>query len=134
MICGIPSDKVEELWDVVSPLIESAMSRDAYPTNDILSKLLSSDMQLWMCGTDKGSDLSICITEIAESPIGNICRVRYIAGSQVREWLGELSDTIEPWAKANGCVMIETYGRKGWERYSKEYGYEFLYSCTGKRI
>lgn len=116
VITGVPKRDIPLIWNQVEPLVNKALAtgRGELWACDVLTLLLSGDMQLW-AAFDGQAVKAICITEIVTFPRLKICRVAYVAGSGMRAWLGEI-DLIKAWAKSHGCQEIWGGGRKGWSR------------------
>jgi hypothetical protein len=49
---------------------------------------------------------------------------QWLIGGDLGQVLGEMRETIEAWARAQGCTRLLGAGRRGWERVLKPYGYE----------
>jgi hypothetical protein len=90
----------------------------------VLQRLKDREMQLWMCG-----DEAIAVTEIMVMPDFKILAVPIIAGSNVAKWMPEFSDTMKEFGRIHDCKYIEGYGRKGWIKTMKEFGFK-EYSIT----
>jgi hypothetical protein len=46
----------------------------------------------------------------------------------------EFVHVLETWAKARGFEMIEFWGRKGWDRLMRPYGYKETFRIVQKRL
>lgn len=116
VITGVPKRDIPLIWNQVEPLVNKALAtgRGELWACDVLTLLLSGDMQLW-AAFDGQTVKAICITEIVTFPRLKICRFAYAAGSDMRVWAQHL-DTVKAWAKAHGCQEIWGGGRKGWSR------------------
>ena len=55
-----------------------------------------------------------------------------VAGSRFREWIGPMDGLIEQWARDCGAHKLETWGRKGWVRYARTFGWVGLGKDDGK--
>jgi len=52
----------------------------------------------------------------------------------MNEWLDELIETLEIFAKEQGCTHIEAYGRKGWVKAAEHLGFKESYTIITKEI
>jgi hypothetical protein len=86
----------------------------AVPEDEIHERLLDGRAHLW-CGRN-----SAAVTEITDD---NILRI-WMAGGNLREIMSRLPD-VEAFAKAVGCVGVETEGRGGWLRVLSQHGYVY---------
>ena len=48
----------------------------------------------------------------------------WIAGERMAEWLPMAQETIERYARDNGCTHLEGYGRKAWGRALQKFGWK----------
>jgi hypothetical protein len=118
---GIPHDQILSVWPGVVHWIEAACDTNGkYHQNDILTALLNRDMQLWTYGTD-----AVCVTEIIQYPRKKYARILIGTGRGRANWQ-HCRETIETWAKAQGCHGIESLARNGWKRIFKDYSQTHL--------
>ena len=132
MITPIPANFIGQVWPKVSHHVRSAIEyvESGFNEADILRLLDSRDMQLFVIGQYEGA----CVTQIVVYPQHKTCLIVALGGSGLNEWFDELMDTIEPWAKDQGCKFVEEFGRKGWARVGKARGYEQIYSVMRKSV
>ena len=69
-ISGIPSDRINEVWEDCEPYIEmgNGKSRDEMSVMDIYKRLSEARMQLWLVFDDNREIISVLTTEIIEYP------------------------------------------------------------------
>lgn len=131
----IPPDDVPKYWHDVFPLLAKPLNynRDGMLLSDVLNLLKEDRMQLWI--VVKGEELVAACTTQLMNPYGKkICRHVLMGGEGVREWLDDYLDTVESWAKAEGCCLIEAVGRPGWIRFGRPRGYEHTYTVIQKEL
>lgn len=130
MITPIPSYYVGIVWDKVAHLVERAIGHvdSGFLPDDILARLVSSDMQLWVIGEYRAA----CITQIVVYPQHKTCLVVALGGDGLSEWFDELMDEIESWASQMGCKFVEEFGRPGWQKIGKARGYSQVYTVMRK--
>ena len=135
-ISGIPSDRINEVWEECEPYIEMAngKSRDEMTSHDIYARLSEARMQLWLIFNDKKEIISVLTTEIIEYPQKTMCRIVTLGGKDLDIWVEEFLDTIEAWALEKGCVAMETVCRKGFIKKLERFGYENAYTVLVKEL
>lgn len=125
MVIGIPSHKINDIWAIVSPLIEVVTKRthDCYVPEDIKGFCESQAMQLWIA-LDGNDIKGVVTTEIIVYPRRKILRVVTVGGEGFDAWGEELSNTLDKYAAYVGCDGLEAIGRKGWIKKLSLLGYE----------
>lgn len=124
MLYGIQRDEINVVWPEVRPWLEQACatSRGKFDAEDIRAGLLAGEDQLWIWKTPTA--FAVGITRIANYPKKSVCTLRIVTGKNMDEWAVPCIQTIERWAKANGCADMELQARPGWERLLSRLGYE----------
>lgn len=118
---GVLAEDVNAVWGEVSPLVVAAISRSprVVDESDILSAIMSRDMQLWVA-EDSQDIKAVCVTQIIQWPRRKGAVLYLCAGKGMAEWIDFLP-VIESWAIFNGCDFIEASGRAGWEKVLKSW-------------
>lgn len=82
-------------------------------------RVFAGDWQLWLAwdGEAKG----VVLTSLADMVRGRVAVIKVCAGRDFRAW-AHLVETMEEWARANGCIGLETSGRPGFGRFLPGYG------------
>ena len=119
MISRVPPEDLYIVWEDVEKLIKKALD-GCYESKDIYNGLMQDRFQLFI-SWEKFKVESAVITEIAAYPRKKICRYFLAGGNNLDNWLIPIQETIEQFAKKNGCKAIEVAGRKGWLRKLKGY-------------
>lgn len=124
MLYGIERDEIGAVWDEVRPWIARACetSRGKFDADDIRSSLLDGTNQLWIWKTPTA--FAVGITCLSNYPQQRVCNLRIVTGTNMAEWYEPCIETIERWAKANGCDAMEFQARPGWERLLARRGYD----------
>lgn len=123
MLYGIQKHLIDEVWDEVRPWIAAACkaSRGKFDENDIRIDLLTGDNQLWIWRTPTAYAIGItCLANYAKQ---RVCQIRIVTGTNAAEWQETAIQTIEKWAKSNGCHAMELCARPGWSRRMRTSGY-----------
>ena len=77
-------------------------------------------MQLFISWNNDRVESAI-VTEIAKYPQSKVLRYFLAGGSNLDNWLDNLQQVVEKFAKLQNCTHIEFAGRKGWVRKLKGY-------------
>jgi hypothetical protein len=120
LICvGLDLDK----WDYVKDGLQAALDVDhnKYTLDDIKNALDAQRMQLW-CIHD-GVIKCVFVTEIVNYPNSKVLQCIALRGETPQEWIKLLLDSMYLYAKDNQCDVMETGGRKGWEKMFKQHGW-----------
>lgn len=122
---GIPSEKAEEFWPLVEPVLLRAifMTDGRHTAVTTRRAILDDRFQLW-CGF-KDSAMKECtfavVTEILSYPTGiQEISILFAAGDILPDNVSILG-LIEAWAISVGCTEAQLIGRKGWARVLKDY-------------
>lgn len=142
---GIKSNEIDieimpgkSIWDLIEPMVEEALEKGEdgkYSVLDVRNFIRAKDMQLWLMLDDTKEVFGCAITQLISYPNGKRLVYFVVAGKDISLWFDN-NQLIEDWAKKNGCLAVEFYGRKGWERFtlSKEYGYEPIQTVYRKAL
>ena len=132
-LVGVGSHQIDDYWDYVKPFVDKAMERSTTETTpQVFVALKNKSARLWL-SVKEGIIQSICIVQVTDRPKGRVCSIWICTGSNRKEWM-QFHDTIEAWAKANGCVRMRHEARKGWAREMKKYGYQMSHVIIEKEI
>ena len=135
-ISGIPSDRINEVWEDCEPYIEmgNGKSRDEMSVEDIYKRLSEARMQLWLVFNENREIISVLTTEIIDYPRKTVCRIVTLGGKDLDIWVQDWLETIEAWALENDCVAMETVCRKGFIKKLEKFGYENAYTVLVKEL
>lgn len=116
---GIDDEYLGAVWMRCVPMLKPALA-EGETLQDVLRRLYLKTAQLWI-GADETEIHVACVTEIVSKGERKYCNVWLAGGKGVNNWLWYL-DTIEEWAKAQGCdAMLIEKARTGWKRLLPEY-------------
>jgi len=121
-------------WPRVVPLLQKLIDR--LPRTGMTIEALARDIQtgrkrVWIWNDFE----AILLTTIAQQQNGRLyCSLSWAAGAGFLDCGDDLLPPIEEYAKTQGCFAVEIMGRKGWERLTKPYGYDFLFQSVMKEI
>jgi hypothetical protein len=107
-----------QLWEHYSPLLIKSLNRCADGTwgiDDVKQAVMDGQMQFWH------TDGAVVVTEILEFPRKKALNC-WLVGGTIPD-LAKLYDSLEAFAKANGCYAMYASGRKGWHKVLDAYGW-----------
>lgn len=94
--------------------------------DDILRFLLTGDMRLWLVFDRESSRIyGYVITEEKQYPQCKMLVCQYCAGEphHMKYVEEKMHGTLERFAHDAGCAGVEFFGRPGWGKHMKKYGY-----------
>jgi hypothetical protein len=121
-------------WDKVKDGLQKALDVDSnkYSLDDIKRAIEEKNMQLW-CIHD-GELLTAFVTQIINYPQKKVIECVALTGSNPAKWIGFLLSEMEKYAIENKCDLMETGGRKGWERLFKQHGWDSFHIKMSRSI
>jgi hypothetical protein len=115
---GVPAAAIGRVWPRVVPWIERALAEGLghLDSADLRAALDRREMQLWVARRDDAV-VAALVTEIVVYPRRKVCRFVLMGGKDGERdaWLPWLP-VLETWARAEGCDLVEIYGRPAWAR------------------
>jgi len=108
----IPPEYVSQFWPHVKNLIYSAFQRGGLGSfSAVEGDTLAGRALLWLAWDGKLH--GVAITQIQQTEFEKSCVILACGGTGISEWL-PLLETLERYAKSEGCKVIRLFGRKGW--------------------
>ena len=114
----VPKQDVFLIWTKVAPLLQKALD-GTYDIIDVEQGLQDNRFQLFI-SWNNGIESAV-ITEIAEYPKAKVLRYVLAGGTNLENWLEEIQEVIEKFAKKNHCTQLEVAGREGWLKKLKDF-------------
>lgn len=120
----VPSASVGGKWHLAEPWVRSAVDEYALleTAETYKARCLDRSAQLWLI-VDQDQVVGCGITEIYPTNKGMTCAVPVVAAVTMGDALVPVFDVIEAWAREQGCVRLQGYGRMGWVRALKPHGW-----------
>jgi hypothetical protein len=107
----------------LAPAIELTHGRD--DMTSIWRSLMLQQAQLWMAFDDEtDKPKGALVTRVEMYPLKKMMNYLYIGGNDLKEWHKDMLAAVEKFARAEGCRGMELVGRRGWDRFLKESGWE----------
>mgnify|MGYP003134367433 CR=1 FL=1 len=117
----VPVSEVDAIWDNIKH--EVARTNDkVFNDEDVKLFINEGIYTLWLIIENKTNDIiANFTTEYVFYPRDKICRIVTMSGNRMNDWVNETLSMIENWAKEQGCSYMDSYGRKGWKKFLKDY-------------
>lgn len=127
-VASIPADRVAGVWPLVAPLLAPAVDRsggriDLMTTFDWLEE---ARLLLWTASTDYDGTRRIraaFTTRIAHYPLKSMVVIECCGGSDMHLWVSTANEVFRGYAQKAGCAGVEIYGRAGWSRALRKFGW-----------
>ena len=121
----VPKEHIELVWDSIKGFADrcAKYTFGRFTAEDMLHGLLTKDQQLWIAFDDKGIH-AFWVTEVITYPQIKTLVMHFVGGEDFKEWQVNGFSELQKFAREMGCSKIESYGRPGWEKMWKDYGYE----------
>jgi hypothetical protein len=128
-----PSNVLDN-WGAVAPWILQAVG-DGVDASDVIyiqQQAMSGSAQIWVA--EKAHKIeAVLVTEVAFYGGQKTLVLRWLAGHASEDWIDYL-DYLENWAATNGYHRVEAWGRKGFEKVLRPYGYRHEFTVIGKPL
>ena len=113
------------VWKDVEGILDKAVDtiKDKSKVIDILIGIYEGIYVLWVVLDDEDKIVAAFTTRLIAYPRRKALAVDWVGGTQMKEWEDQWVDTMKRYANELDCSHIEGYGRKGWGRELKKYGF-----------
>lgn len=121
----ITKEKIPETLPFALPWIEKTLQEMSYTRwtlEGVVEQLQKGDLQLWACHA-KGKHLFV-ITELIQEITGLTVHI-VLGGGRLDKDMIRYLDLIETWAKGLGATGFVIWGRWGWEKLLRPFGFKF---------
>jgi hypothetical protein len=128
----LPSD-IPAMWPFVEAYMQRMIDWEGEITGELemLSRhLQEGNLQLWIAYSGDGIGAA-CVTEKVRYFRTPFLSIRWLAGDEPEKWVGQIQG-IEDWARHNGYKGLEVWGRTGWSKLLRPYGYREAYRILHK--
>lgn len=130
----IPPYQVETSWPVLGPWIVQAVGEDADASDVTYIKHQAETGQATiMALTINGVVGVVLVCESALFGGKKTLVLRWLSGAKINDWLKYYS-YVEEHAFQHGYERIEVWGRKGWEKQLRPYGFWHEFTVLGKFV
>lgn len=121
---AVPTQVLDVVWPDAAPLLEQAVetSGGRYSMERLWAELQDQTLGLWVA-LDDMKPIAAITTRVADYPDCRALAMDWIGGTRMEEWLPVAHDVLGRYAREHGCSHLEGYGRKGWERALRKFGW-----------
>lgn len=121
----MPKEAVGSVWKDVDEILKRAVDtvKDKSEVIDILTGVYEDMYALWVVMNDDDKVIAAFTTRLIQYPRRRALALDWVGGTQMKEWEDQLIDTMKRYGNELGCSHLEGYGRKGWGRALKKYGF-----------
>jgi hypothetical protein len=131
---AIQPHDVDPLTPWLMPFLERFATETTLTTPaDVLEQAKDGRAQLWSYH-DGAQFRGLVATRIHATQAGRICNFWVCVGVDTDELLDTMLGEIEPWARSQGCHVMEVVGRMGWARKLASRGFERTAVVLEKRL
>ena len=123
----VPKEHIADVWPEIEKYAErcARYTYGRFTAKDMLKNLLIKDQQLWVSfNAETKVIMGFLITEVTEYPQAKMLTLHFTGGKDFKSWVSDGLPKIQKFARDNGCIKLESYGRAGWEKMWKDYGYK----------
>ena len=113
----IPSDKINLIWEQVSPLLQTVIDRPQYGYDiDYIKELLNTGKSWLVCAFEENIIIACFVCKQIDYPHRKVLYVSMGAGEPAIKWKMPVVDFMKQGARNIGASHIEWHGRKGLEK------------------
>lgn len=125
IMTGVPKEELEMLWPHARPYVENVLMRgfEEYSIEDVYTKLLEGNMQLWIFLDEKHEIGGCLITRVVMYPQMRVCEIVFGSFDDLDKYV-HFYEVIEEWARENEVDVMRIYGRRGWTKKLAPFGYK----------
>ena len=116
---------LDQYWNLCEFMLREGLKYDGNPMSiEDLKEYIKNDKAglFMMFGSDDGTQykvFGVFVTRVAVLPNFKQCEVILLKGEKRELWQDEAANTIERFAKRQGCKRIAVHARPGWEKFLK---------------
>lgn len=121
----IPPDGLTTLWPVVAPMLSPAVkySNGRIDMRSVFQWLQDGRYILWIVATEDRQVIAAMVTREARYPKKSALVVDLCGGSALGSWANDATRVLRSYARDAGIDSVEMFGRCGWSRALKPYGW-----------
>ena len=124
----VPRSQVFAVWPKVRPHAVKAAEYTfgRFEPEDLLDAASAGQFDMWVVFEGQEA-FGVVFTGITQYPRKRCLDMTFIGGDEGMSWKDIMLDTLQRWARDNGCDSIESSGRAGWAKIFKGDGYKMLW-------
>lgn len=120
-------EEVSAFWpDIEEALDDNPELWNQYYTKEsIFEDVAKGHLHIIAAAKDE-TIVMVTMCAVVTWPAGKRLKVFFMAGEGLEECGILLDHALEHFANMTGCLWIDGYGRRGFERFTKQFGYRFV--------
>lgn len=121
----VPIEYIESIWPSIENYAKGAAmyTYGRFTSDDIKRGVLTNPQQLWVA-FDENEMYGMVVTEVFTYPQIKALTMHFTGGRDLPKWKAPMLELLQKFGKDNGCTIIESYGRPGWEKVFKNDGFK----------
>ena len=121
----VPTEAVGHVWKDVDRVLKKAVATvdNKAEMIDIFDGIYDGTYVLWVVIDEQDDVIAAFTTRLIVYPQRKALALDWVGGTRMKEWEDQLIDTMRRYANELDCSHLEGYGRKGWGRALKKYGF-----------
>ena len=121
----VPTEAVGHVWKDVDRVLKKAVATvdNKAEMIDRLDGIYDGTYVLWVVIDEQDDVIAAFTTRLIVYPQRKALALDWVGGTRMKEWEDQLIDTMRRYANELDCSHLEGYGRKGWGRALKKYGF-----------
>lgn len=126
MISCIPKECIFDIWDLVEPYLKKSerYSEGTFTIDTIKRDLNKTTQLLWVYFDSDYNVKSAWTTRVVNLGDERSVEIFTLGGVGMnKEKVSKITGSVERYASEIGCDSVLVYGRRGWDRVLKPYGY-----------
>jgi len=122
----VPPGALDVVWADASPILARAVetSGGRYTIEAVYKGLKEQHIALWLVLDDDARPVAALTTRVTQFPTMRSLAMDWLAGEDMKSWLPVVQETLENYAKRNGCSQMQAFGRQAWGRVLGRHGWE----------
>jgi hypothetical protein len=135
-IALVPPNYIQTLWPDVQDQLAKAVARSKgrWTMEMLFTSIVNGQQHIWVA-FDKDKKINgVGTTEIMVYPGKRMLSVTFLGGDKFNDWVWDMLDRFQDWAKDNECKGIEATARMGFWEWLKQDGFERSYVVYEKRF
>ncbi len=131
-----PITYLNALWPDVEEQLQKAVIRsNGRWTMDVLFNVIANgQQQLWLAFDEEKNIDGVGTTEIINYPNKSMLAIQFLGGGRFNDWVWEMLERFNEFAKESGCHGIEATARQGFWKWLSQDDFKQSYAVYEKRI